>query len=160
MNVDKGVLKFAFGVVAIVALTAILIVAFGGSGDAQQNSANQEYFQDFRVVVDYRVSERALLATQIQSEIRAVRRVITASVMHAPRTDVWVRTSALDALRAEAGTMHDIALDALARYEESALDDPLQSEALNSEHTRLITSIRTALNAYMEVFMLCKLMHV
>ena len=138
--------KMILGFGLVIALTIVLAVVAALS-ISDVNS-------DYENLMDGAV-ERSVNALQAQSEIRAIRRVTTASVMHAPRTDIDGRTSSLNALLAEMQGMHRNALEALDKYDQSTREEHDRighPDSWRDERLALSAAVRVSLNQYITVF--------
>ena len=139
----KSKLILGFGVVIVLALIlAILAVA-------QLSTVIRDYDTLFAGSV-----ARYVASSEARSEIRALRRAATASVMHAarPDSDAAERTAALSALRAEADVMLELALQALADYDHSTNSQPGQDQAWRDLRLGMSASVRIQLMAYWDIF--------
>jgi len=78
---------------------------------------------------------RAVASYRMESEVRALRQVLTASVLHAHTTNETGRQNALNSLMAEAQQIRASLFFALDEYEFSVITDPMQTQVW--VHSRL-----------------------
>lgn len=104
--------KFFVAIMAVAALIAFTACVFD-RGHLAVINRHQE-------LMDVHFAERVLFATQAQSEIQALRRIVTASVMYAPNANIFE----LDLLRVGAENAYFTAIRALENYEFSIATEP------------------------------------
>ncbi|MCL2199415.1 MAG: methyl-accepting chemotaxis protein [Defluviitaleaceae bacterium] len=133
--------KLILGFGAVIAL-AIALAVFG---IIQLNSMGDEYNDLFDGAV-----MRSTAAMRAQSNIRSLRRTLTATVMHAPTANA----EAINALRVEMETFHERALIALYDYDYSTTNQPGQTDEWRRYRLDASASVRNNLAIYVnEVFL-------
>lgn len=85
---------------------------------------------------------RTIASYQAQSEVRALRQVFTATVMHAHTTDEAERQMALNSLMADAQHIQTSLFFALEDYDISVITDPMQTQAWVQHRLEITHNLR------------------
>ena len=136
-------LLLSFGAIIIMA-TVLAVIAI-----SQLNTINREYDIIIEGTIARRDSSRVA-----QSEIRALRRVVAASAMHAarPASEEYEMLRALNALNAEALNMRTIAMNALDDYDFSTNNQPGQNQNWRDVRLGMSRDVRATLEEYWDIF--------
>jgi len=129
----RSKLIVGFGVVIALAV-ALAIYAFNQTGQISNT------YQD---LIDGSI-ERRDASLVAQSNIRAIRRTVTGTIMHAPNAN----ETAINALYSEMQIFNRGVLEAMERYDYSVRNDPRFDQADRNERFSLSAGVRTSLDQY------------